>query len=149
MGVKEYQLVTIRAGSDRWGEVQTLSGAYLYILSGAQGSLTCDGLSASPIGDLIQSPGKEFRLEMTCFHTMCEHVTEDEILPLSETSQTQWPAETRQAMCPSKADAAGNEGQWGLGRTESPETACPKWMPWWGSGLLFWRGTPAWCGWVF
>lgn len=80
---------------------------------------------------------------------MCEHVTEDAILPLSETSQTQWPAETRQAMCPSKADAAGNEGQWGLGRTESPETACPKWMPWWGSGLLFWRGTPAWCGWVF
>lgn len=47
-GRKGYQLGTIRAGSDRWGRVQIPSGVYLYILSRAQGSLTCDWLSASP-----------------------------------------------------------------------------------------------------
>lgn len=65
MGVREYQLVTIRDGSDRWGKVQIPSGVYLYILSRAKDSLTCDWLSASPIGDLTQALCKEFQLWMT------------------------------------------------------------------------------------
>lgn len=147
MGVREYQLVTIRAGSDRWGEVQTLSGAYLYILSGAQGLLTCDGLSASPISDLIQSPGNEFRLEMTCFHTMCERVTEDVILLLSETSQTQWPTEILGRQCvpvEQMGQAMRGSGDWDGWRAQSsPKVDAPVglWAPVLeGSTGLVWLG---------
>lgn len=75
MDVREYQLVTIRDGSDRWGKVQIPSGVYLYILPRAKGSLTCDWLSASPISDLIQSLCKEFQLWMTLLNIICDDVT--------------------------------------------------------------------------
>lgn len=75
MGVRVYQLVTIRDGSDRWGKVQIPSGVYLYILPRAKGSLTCDWLSASPISDLIQSLCKEFQLRMTLLNIICDYVT--------------------------------------------------------------------------
>lgn len=81
MDVREYQLVTIRDGSDRWGKVQIPSGVYLYILSRAKASLTCDWLSASPIGDLIQSPCKEFQLWMTLPNIICKYVAEDTFSP--------------------------------------------------------------------
>lgn len=95
MGVREYQLVTIRDGSDRWGKVQVPSGVYLYILPRAKGSLTCDWLSASPISDPIQSLLKEFQLWMTLLNIICKYVAGATFPPqLSEMLQTQLPTGT-------------------------------------------------------
>lgn len=83
--VRGRRSVTIRAGSDRWGSPAP---------SGAQGSLTCDWLSASPIADLIQAPCKEFQLWMTLPHMPCGPVTGGTGPRLSEAQQTQRPTGT-------------------------------------------------------
>lgn len=57
------------------------SGVYLYILSRAKGSLTCDWLSASLIGDLIQSLRQEFQLSVTLLSIIYEYVAEDTFSP--------------------------------------------------------------------
>lgn len=121
-GVREYQLVTIRDGSDRWGKVQIPSGVYLYILPRAEGSLTCDWLSASPIGDLLWSLGKEFQLWMTLLNIICDSVTGDAVSPSLGSIASAPPPGPRRTLCPREVDrerAMGGGGVCGRPRAQT------------------------------